>query len=216
MDTNMPPIEDKSVTDSVSVSNRIIEPQDPKVISSQNKLEGSIGHLFREHWRIMIIVGVLLVIIIATDYFRRYSNQGSIGKTQAISHLSTPTPMNQQIKHCSGYFGICIPDLENKWKITVDSLHDFDLVNSEENISLFIMYSSSLSFKDSDPGFTTVSIMNQNKPAYKDVTKDGLTRVLTGVGVNSTTTLLVMLASNIDISAETAQKIISQIKPRGK
>ncbi|MCX6752052.1 MAG: hypothetical protein NTZ87_00930 [Candidatus Nomurabacteria bacterium] len=111
---------------------------------------------------------------------------------------------------CSTYFKVCVENKTNKWKVVSDTLHDFDLSNESEDVMIFLMSSQGMEFKDTDAGFTTVSLLGQNKQAYKD-TKNGLTRVITGIN-NDKDSLIILLASEKDISMEKTKEIISFIK----
>jgi len=115
-------------------------------------------------------------------------------------------------KHCSSYFSVCVQDYKNKWKIASDSLHDFDLVSENNGVLLSMMHSQGMQFKESGEGFTSVSIFGQNSQAYKD-TKDGLTRVITGTN-NGKDSLIILLTSEKDFSANEAKEIIGSIKTK--
>ncbi|MEI6238194.1 MAG: hypothetical protein WCP15_01510 [bacterium] len=111
---------------------------------------------------------------------------------------------------CSNYFGICLNDPSGKWKIISNGLNDFDLINEEYGITLFIMNSNSMRFKESGTSYTEVSLLGQNKPTYKD-TNNGLTRIITGMNGDKGS-ILILLASEKDISLERTKEIMANIK----
>ena len=114
---------------------------------------------------------------------------------------------------CSSYFNFCFKDTTNQWKITTDSFNDFDLVNDSRGLGLFFVYSRGLDFKSNVPGFTIIKFSNRHnlhdEPAYKD-NVDGLTRVMTGTSIDNVT-LLIMLASEKDITAYDVQDIANNL-----
>ena len=118
--------------------------------------------------------------------------------------------MKPLTNHCSSFFGICINDPDSKWKIQVNTLNDFDLVNASEGVSLFVMYSTNMSFKESGQAFTSATLLGQTSQAYKD-TANGLTRVITGQN-SGKGSLIIILASSKDIDTKTAKDIISNIR----
>lgn len=115
----------------------------------------------------------------------------------------------QNAQHCSRYFDVCLNDPTNGWKVTVDGQHDYDLINKDTGISLSFISSSGISFKSTDAGFTQVNLLGQNTQAYKD-TKNGLTRIITGIN-NASSTLIVLLASGNDIGAKQVTDIVASI-----
>lgn len=145
----------------------------------------------KKHWKFVVAIIIGLLIFAGLIFF-------------VINNNKKPST-----NICSGYFPVCLQDSVNKWSISFDTLQDFGLVNVTEGISLFFVYSSRLEFKESNQGFTSVSFLGQNKQAYKD-TANGLTRIITGTKIGEKT-LIVLLASEKDISAETLKEIIEKI-----
>jgi len=123
---------------------------------------------------------------------------------------TVPAPQKQAAApHCSSYFGVCVNDPANDWKVTADGLHDFDLFDQSQGLSLFLAYSKGIRFNATSTGFATVELLGQETEAYKDA-KDGLTRVITGSN-NASGTLIVLLASPKDISQDQAAEAIDSI-----
>ena len=119
-------------------------------------------------------------------------------------------PVTPPATLCSTYFKVCINNPTNQWKVATDTLQDFDLTNEADNIALFFVYSTDLSFKESGTSFTTVSLQGETKQVYKD-NVNGLTRVMTGTKIKDTT-LLILMTSDKDIDAIKVQEIIGNIK----
>jgi len=140
---------------------------------------------------------IVAVIIIAGAYFL------------VSSKFKTPS-MKPLTNRCSSFFGICLNDPDSKWKIQVDTLHDFDLVNASAGVSLFAMNSTSMSFKESGQAFTSATLLGQTSQVYKD-TANGLTRVITGQN-SGKGSLIIILASDKDISVENARNILGRVR----
>ncbi|MEI6238191.1 MAG: hypothetical protein WCP15_01495 [bacterium] len=122
--------------------------------------------------------------------------------------------MKKTTDFCSTYFEICVVDQFNKWKVTSDSPHDFNLSNENEGIMLFLAYSKDLEFKGGDAGFTSISLLGQSKQAYKE-NKNDFTQVITGINYDKHS-LILLLASDKDISAKKTQEITDLIKEKIK
>ncbi|MEI6396981.1 MAG: hypothetical protein WCO48_02840, partial [Candidatus Taylorbacteria bacterium] len=110
---------------------------------------------------------------------------------------------------CSGYFGICFNDSDNKWAVGVDGPQDFDLYNSSSDILLTLSYSTRIHFQGQGLGSPTVSLLGQSQEAYREMLGDQRV-VITGIndGDNS---LIVILSSENDIDIQTIQDIVSNI-----
>lgn len=154
------------------------------------------------HWKYVAAL-VILVIIVVVYFLSGHKNDRLIPDTASSTD------------HCSSHFSVCIPDPSGVWKVTLDNRKDFDLFNETDSIALSFIYSDILDFKDSDPGFTTVSLLDEQKQAYKDVV-NGMTRIVTGLSVDTDKTLIVSLVSDRDMSAEKTQEIISNIFSKNK
>lgn len=144
-----------------------------------------------KNWKFVVLIIVGLLIVFGLIFLLLYKNEKSL------------------TGHCSNYFAVCFQDYESKWKVLVDTRKDFNLMNLTEGTSLSFVYSDKLVFKDSDQGFTTVSLLGENKQAYKD-SVNGLTRIVTGTKIGEKT-LIVLLASEKDINVETLQEIVKKI-----
>ena len=173
-------------------------PQNTNQIDQDNQIPPTVN---KKKWG-MITAGVVLLIIIIFGVYLFINNK---------SPVKPPTNL------CSSYFGVCVANADNKWATTTDARSDFDLQNNEENILLAFIYSSTLTFKDPDPGFTTVTLLGQTRQVYKDATST-LTRVITGVNstnsqsATSSQSIIILLASDKDISADKVKEIVGKIK----
>ena len=148
------------------------------------------------HYKLYILVGLL---ILMAGSFIIFNNKGLI-----------PISMKDIPRHCSSYLNICVNDPTGKWKTSVNALHDFDLSNESEGILLAIAHSTGIEFKGTDAGFVSVSLLGQNTTVYKDTTKD-LTRVITGINDAKLGTLIVLISSANDITAEKVTEIVNAI-----
>ncbi len=165
------------------------------------------SHNAPSKWTIVSGVAILVILLIVFGY---------ISLNRRVASIPTPAPTSVRAvnQHCSTYFDVCIDDSLNAWKVTTDSAHDFDLTNEVGGVSLAIAQSEVLKFNGAGPSLATVSLLGQNVRAYKDEV-NGLTRVITGIN-NTNSSLIVLLSSRKDISADTTKNIVGSITTRKK
>ena len=157
------------------------------------------NHTSRKFWLSLFVVLILVLVSIGLFYLIKMKDKATVIE-ESFSDK------------CSTYLNICISDKENKWKTDKDELRDFDLTNQSENISIAFVYSDTLEFKEFGPSFTDVFLINSNKPAYKSVS-NGLTQIMSGTKLGGKT-LIVILASQNDITADKTKEVFSLIKTR--